>query len=88
MKVAILHPWFLMRGGGEKVVDVLAGMYPEADVYALFSNPEMLSPILQSRGVRASLLNDFPFASRLHRQLREGRILPSPPCYPRARHTR
>jgi len=69
VKVAILHPWFLMRGGGEKVVDVLAGMYPEADVYALFSNPEMLSPILQSRGVRASLLNDFPFASRLHRQL-------------------
>lgn len=69
MKVAILHPWFLMRGGGEKVVDVLADMYPQADIYTLFLKPEFLSPMLRERGVRSSVLNTFPFSSRLHRQL-------------------
>ena len=69
MKVAILHPWFLMRGGGEKVVDVLAGMYPEADIYSLFVDREKLSPILRERGVRPSLLNAFPLANKMHRQL-------------------
>jgi glycosyltransferase involved in cell wall biosynthesis len=58
-----------MRGGGEKVVDVLAEAYPEADIYSLFVNPEVLSPTLRARGVRASALNAFPRASRLHRQL-------------------
>ncbi len=58
-----------MRGGGEKVVDVLAEMYPEAHIYALFVNPEKLSPILRSRGVRGTLLNSFPFATKIHRHL-------------------
>lgn len=69
MKIAIVHPWFLMRGGGEKVVDVLAEMYPSADIYSLFVNPKMLSPILRNRGVHPSILNAFPFSSKLHRQL-------------------
>ena len=38
MKVAILHSWFLVDGGAERVVETLAGIYPEADVYALFVN--------------------------------------------------
>jgi glycosyltransferase involved in cell wall biosynthesis len=68
MKTAILHPWFLMRGGGERVVDILADVYPEADLYTLFLNPGMVSPKLLPR-IRPSLLNAFPFSSRLHRQL-------------------
>jgi len=68
MKVAILHPW-LVRGGGERFLDVLAEIYPEADIYALFVDPKMLSPILRSRGVRPSVLNAFPLRSRLHRHL-------------------
>lgn len=70
LKVAILHPWFLMRGGGEKVVDVLAGMYPEADIYTLFVNPEKLSPILKERRIIPTMLNRIPLASsKLHRHL-------------------
>src|ERR1700681_4622794 len=69
VRVAILHPWFLMRGGGEKVVDVLAGIYPQADIFTLFVNPEKLSSTLRSRGVHPSILNAFPLSSRLHRHL-------------------
>jgi len=69
VRVAILHPWFLMRGGGEKVVDVLVGIYPEADIFTLFVDPEKLSSTLRSRGVHPSILNAFPLSSRLHRHL-------------------
>ena len=58
-----------MRGGAEKVVEILAGTYPEADIYGLFVDPKMLSPLLRTRGVRSSVLNSFPFSSRLHRHL-------------------
>ena len=69
MKVAILHPWFLMSGGGERVVEILVGIFPEADVFTLFVNPKKLSPILCSHGVRPSILSSFPLSSRLHRHL-------------------
>jgi glycosyltransferase involved in cell wall biosynthesis len=68
VKVAILHPWFLMRGGGERVIEILADVYPEADLYTLFVNPEMVSLNLRQR-IRPSILNAFPFSSRLHREL-------------------
>lgn len=69
MKVAILHPWFLMRGGGEKVVDVLLGLYPEADVYCLFADEAKMSPLLRGHGVKPSILNSWPLALKLHRHL-------------------
>jgi len=66
MKVAILHPWFLMLGGGEKVIDVLAGMFPQADIFTLFYREELLPPNIRERKVTASLLNKFPLSARLH----------------------
>lgn len=70
MKVAILHSWFLIPGGSEKVVDVLAGMYLEADIYALFLDPAKLSPALRNHRVIPTLLNRIPFATtKLHRHL-------------------
>jgi len=58
-----------MQGGGERVVDVWAEMYPEADIYALFVDEKQLSTPLRSRRVYGSLLNRFPFATKLHRHL-------------------
>ncbi len=70
MKVAILHPWFITRGGSEKVVDVFAEMYPEADIYTLFLDPEQLGPVLKNRRVIPTMLNSIPFAAKkLHRHL-------------------
>ena len=69
MKTAILHPWFLMKGGGERVVDVFAEIYPDADIYALFVDKSQLSNVLQRRGVAGSKLNGIPWARKIHRQL-------------------
>lgn len=41
MKVALVHDWLNQKAGGaEKVLEVLAEMYPEAPIYTLVYNPE------------------------------------------------
>jgi len=69
MKMAIVHPWFLMKGGGEKFIDVLSNIYLDADIYALFSQDKHLSRHIKDRNIRPSLLNSVPFSYKLHRQL-------------------
>jgi glycosyltransferase involved in cell wall biosynthesis len=57
MKVAIAHPWFLETGGAEKVVDVLASMYPGADIVTLSADYRTLSKGLKSKRIITSPLN-------------------------------
>ena len=35
MKVAIVHYWILQMRGGEKVLEALCEMYPDADIFCL-----------------------------------------------------
>ena len=65
MKMAIIHPWFLERGGGEKVAALLASIYPEADILSLCVDPAMLPTELHNRIIRTPRLNTL-LASRLH----------------------
>lgn len=69
MRVAIVHHWFVSQGGGERVAEVLAQMYPAADLFALVANPEWVPQSLRHRYLRTSFLNRVPFASRIYRQL-------------------
>lgn len=64
MKVAIVHPWFLERGGDEKVVEALAAMYPDADIFTLSVDLAILSTNLRGRKIFTSGLNNL-LASRL-----------------------
>jgi glycosyltransferase involved in cell wall biosynthesis len=45
--------------GGEKVVEALCRLYPQADIYTLFYNPAAVSPLIRSHRVTASFLNPF-----------------------------
>jgi glycosyltransferase involved in cell wall biosynthesis len=57
MKIAIVHYWLLGMRGGEKVVEALCRLLPEADIFTLFYDPERVSPLIRSRRVKASFLN-------------------------------
>ncbi|MBL8292227.1 MAG: glycosyltransferase [Bryobacterales bacterium] len=57
MRVAIVHYWLLNMRGGEKVVEALCRLFPEADLFTLFYDPESVSPLIRSRRVTASFLN-------------------------------
>jgi glycosyltransferase involved in cell wall biosynthesis len=57
MRVAIVHYWLLGMRGGEKVVEALCRLYPNADLFTLFYQPDKVSSLISSRRVIASFLN-------------------------------
>ncbi|MBZ5603845.1 MAG: glycosyltransferase [Acidobacteriia bacterium] len=57
MRVAIVHYWLLGMRGGEKVVEALCRIFPDADIFTLFYDPEKISSTLRSHRVTASFLN-------------------------------
>jgi glycosyltransferase involved in cell wall biosynthesis len=66
MRSAIVHYWLLGRRGGEKVVEALCGLLPDADIFTLFCDPATLSPDLRRHRITTSFLN--PLQS-VHRSL-------------------
>lgn len=69
LRVAIVHPFLIAKGGGEKVIDALADMFPRAEFFTLLLAPDSLSPHLRGRKIHASLLNRLPFAHRFYQHL-------------------
>ncbi len=57
MRAAIVHYWLLNMRGGERVVESICRLLPEADLFTLFYDPDKVSPLIRSRSVTASFLN-------------------------------
>jgi glycosyltransferase involved in cell wall biosynthesis len=57
MRAAIVHYWLLNWRGGEKVLDAICRILPDADVFTLFCDPEVLSPELRRHKITTSFLN-------------------------------
>jgi glycosyltransferase involved in cell wall biosynthesis len=66
MKVAIVHYWLLGMRGGEKVVEALCRLFPNADLFTLFYQPDRVSSLIRSRRVTTSFLNP---GRRIYRSL-------------------
>jgi glycosyltransferase involved in cell wall biosynthesis len=56
-RTAIVHYWLVGMRGGEKVVEALCRLLPDADIFTLFYEPEAVSPAIRARNVQASFLN-------------------------------
>ena len=69
LRIAILTPWFLINGGGTKVVCVLAEMYPDADFFCLFAREQSVPTILKGRTLTCSFMQKIPAIARLYRPL-------------------
>jgi glycosyltransferase involved in cell wall biosynthesis len=57
MKVAIVHYWFISRRGGEKVIESLLKLFPEADVYTMFYDKKTYGNHLENQKVYTSAFN-------------------------------
>ncbi len=64
LRVAIVHYWFVARRGGERVVEALAEMFPQADLFTLVLDRAALPPSLQTRRITPSFLQKFPGAKK------------------------
>lgn len=64
MRVAIVHYWLVAMRGGEKVLEALLELYPNADVYTHVLDRSMLSPALRDRQIRTTFIARMPGARR------------------------
>ncbi|HEV2495122.1 MAG TPA: glycosyltransferase [Terriglobia bacterium] len=69
LRVALVHYWLVNRRGGERVLEALAEMFPQADIFTLVLDPKTLSPQLRSHKIATSFLQRLPGARRHYRKL-------------------
>ncbi|HTQ54639.1 MAG TPA: glycosyltransferase [Bryobacteraceae bacterium] len=57
MRTAIVHYWLVNWRGGEKVLESLCRLLPDADIFTLFYEPRAVSAEIRRHKVTASFLN-------------------------------
>jgi glycosyltransferase involved in cell wall biosynthesis len=66
MRAAIIHYWLLDMRGGEKVLEALCRLLPDADIFTLFYEPESVSETIREHRITTSFLQPL---RRHHRSL-------------------
>jgi glycosyltransferase involved in cell wall biosynthesis len=69
LRVAIVHYWFVSRRGGERVVEALCELFPQADLFALVTDRKTLSAELQKHKLTTSFLQRLPGSRKWHRHM-------------------
>lgn len=69
MKVAIVHYWLVSMRGGEKVVEALCDLYPDADVFTLVCEPGEISERIRRHGITTSFIDRLPGGRRHYQSM-------------------
>ena len=56
-KVVILHDWLTGFRGGERVLEAICELFPEAPIYTLIHDKGSTSPTIESRKIYTSFLD-------------------------------
>jgi len=75
-RVALVHDWLTGMRGGEKCLEALCELYPEATLFTLLYRRGHLSPPIERMKIRTSWIQRVPGWQRIYRHLL--------PLYPRA----
>lgn len=67
MKIALIHDYLTQFGGGERVLQTLCEMYPDAPIYTLVYDERATGGVFKGRDIRTSFLQKLPFSRRHHR---------------------
>ena len=68
MRVAIVHYWLVSMRGGERVLEQLCEIYPEAEIFTHVVDHRVLSPTLRRHLIHTSFIARLPFARRLYQK--------------------
>ena len=66
-RVAIIHDWLTGMRGGEKVLEAICDLYPEATLYTLVHVPGSVSPRIERHRIRRSAVQWLPRAGAYYR---------------------
>lgn len=63
-RVAIIHYWLVGMRGGERVLERLIRLYPDADIFTHVHVPDAMSSVIRARPVKTSFIQKLPGAAR------------------------
>lgn len=64
MKVAIVHYWLVTMRGGEKVVEALCELFPQADLFTHVYDPDAISQTIKRHKVTTTFIQKLPKATK------------------------
>lgn len=67
MKIALIHDWLTGMRGGEKCLEALCEVYPEADIFTLIHVPGSVSPTIEEHRITPTALQRLPGVFRWYR---------------------
>jgi glycosyltransferase involved in cell wall biosynthesis len=67
MRIALVHDWLNGMRGGERCLEALCELYPEAHLYSLLHEPGKLSPPIENMDIRTSFIQKLPFVFSKYR---------------------
>jgi glycosyltransferase involved in cell wall biosynthesis len=67
-RVAVVHDWLTGMRGGEKVLEAISEIYPQATIFTLVRVRGSVSRAIEARPIRTSALQWLPAAGRHYRQ--------------------
>jgi glycosyltransferase involved in cell wall biosynthesis len=68
MRVAIIHYWLVGMRGGEKVLEALLDMFPQAEIFTHVYVPDKVSNKIRARKVHTTSISRLPMASRFYQK--------------------
>ncbi len=68
LRVAIVHYWLLHMRGGEKVVEAMCELFPQADIYTHVYVPDQLSDTIRRHRIRTTFIQKLPWARKLYQK--------------------
>jgi len=69
VRVALVHDWLTGLRGGERVLDELAGLFPDADLFTLVHVPGSTTPRIDALRIHTSPLQRWSGSARHYREL-------------------
>lgn len=67
MKVALVHDWLTGMRGGEKCLEVLCEIFPQARLFTLLHNKKTVSATIEKMSIETSFVQKLPRARRFYR---------------------
>ena len=68
-KVAIVHDWLVGYAGGDRVVDAMKRVFPDAVIYTLVYDPNNMPEWFKSYDIRTSWFQKVPFSNKLYKAM-------------------
>lgn len=64
LRVAVIHYWLVNMRGGERVLEEILALFPQADVFTHVADPKNLSPEILNHKISETFIAKLPFARR------------------------